>query len=148
MRGVTTVDGAGTDAATDGLWDVPARRTKCFIWARRPNANDVNTIGGSQGCYAASAGRRAAAGTPQIGMSAAPRATEICCVATREATGHRLSRMRPKWLLLSCRLQDQIRDRVGLRYEGNVTRLYLDGFRAHALCHEALEIRIDRPVFR
>ena len=44
-------------------------------------------------------------------------------------------------LLLSSRLQDQVRDRVGLRYEGNVARLYLDRFRAHALRHKALEIR-------
>jgi hypothetical protein len=43
-------------------------------------------------------------------------------------------------LLLSCRLQDQVRDRVGLRYDGNVTRLYLDGFRAHALRRRAFSM--------
>src|SRR5262249_12458960 len=51
-------------------------------------------------------------------------------------------------LLSSRRLQYQGCDRVGLRHKGKVTCLYLDRFRAHALRHEALEIGIDRPVFR
>jgi hypothetical protein len=41
---------------------------------------------------------------------------------------------------LTGRFQYQISDRVGLRYEGNVTRLDLDRFRAHALGHQALKI--------
>src|SRR5436190_10691803 len=36
-------------------------------------------------------------------------------------------------LRLSRRLRDQIRDRVGLRYEGNVACFHLDRLRAHAL---------------
>src|SRR6516165_10195288 len=46
-------------------------------------------------------------------------------------------------LLLSSRLQNQVRNRIGLRYEGNVTCFYLDRFRAHALGHEAFEIGVD-----
>jgi hypothetical protein len=67
--------------------------------------------------------------------SGAPQQTVVLAVTSRptSATGYDL--------LLSSRLQDQVRDRVGLRYEGNVARLYLDRFRAHALRHEALEIR-------
>ena len=52
------------------------------------------------------------------------------------------------FLGLTGRFQYQICDRVGLGYQGNVARLYLDRFRAHALGHEALKIGIDRPVFR
>ena len=51
-------------------------------------------------------------------------------------------------LRLSRRLRDQIRDRVGLRYEGNVACFHLDRLRAHALRHEAFEIGINRTVFR
>src|SRR5436190_22052760 len=51
-------------------------------------------------------------------------------------------------LRLSCRLRDQIRHRVGLRYEGNVACFHLDRLRAHALRHEAFEIGIDCTVFR
>src|SRR5262249_51441940 len=50
-------------------------------------------------------------------------------------------------LSLSGRVKNESRDRVGLRYEGKMPRLYLDRFRAHALGHEALEIGIDRAVF-
>ena len=39
---------------------------------------------------------------------------------------------------LSRCFQNEIRDRIGLRYERNVTRLDLDGSRAHALGHETL----------
>jgi len=49
---------------------------------------------------------------------------------------------------LSSRFQDQVSNSIWLRYEGNVTRLYLDRFRAHALGHEAFEIGVDRPIFR
>jgi hypothetical protein len=67
--------------------------------------------------------------------SGAPQQTVVLAVTSRptSATGYDL--------LLSSRLQDQVRDRVGLRYEGTVARLYLDRSRAHALRHEALEIR-------
>src|SRR5215472_9597436 len=51
-------------------------------------------------------------------------------------------------LFLSSRFKDQARDRIGLRYEGKVACLDLDRRRAHALGHEALEIGIDRAVFR
>jgi len=51
-------------------------------------------------------------------------------------------------LRLSRRLRDQIRDRVGLRYEGKVACFHLDRLRAHALRHEAFEIGINRAVFR
>src|SRR5262249_51457247 len=46
------------------------------------------------------------------------------------------------------RFQNQIRNRVRLRYERDVTRLDLDRFRPHALCHEAFEIGVDGPIFR
>src|SRR5882762_9527348 len=51
-------------------------------------------------------------------------------------------------LALSSRLQDEVRDRIGARYQGKVARPYLDGFSIHAFGHEALQIRIDGPVFR
>src|SRR5215831_3382973 len=44
------------------------------------------------------------------------------------------------------RFQNQIRNRLRLRYERNVTRLHLDRLGGHSLCHEALEIRIDGPI--
>src|SRR5262245_7641827 len=59
-----------------------------------------------------------------------------------------IAMLRTNDLLLSGRLENQIRDRVGLRYEGNMARFDLDRFRAHAFRHEAFQIRIDRPVFR
>src|SRR5262245_53788921 len=46
------------------------------------------------------------------------------------------------------RFQNEIRDRVRLRYQRNMTRLYLDRLGAHSLCHESLQIRIDGPIFR
>jgi len=46
------------------------------------------------------------------------------------------------------RFQNQIRNRLRLRYQRNVTRLDLDRLSAHSLCHEALEIRIDGPILR
>jgi hypothetical protein len=52
------------------------------------------------------------------------------------------------FLGLTSRFQYQISNRLGLRDEGNVTGLDLDRFRAHALCHEALKIRVDRPILR
>ena len=51
-------------------------------------------------------------------------------------------------LTLPGRLQDQARDRVGLRDQGQVARLHLDRLGAHALGHETLEVRIDGPVLR
>src|SRR5215813_15355608 len=48
----------------------------------------------------------------------------------------------------SSRFQNQIRNRVRLRYERDVTRLDLDRFRPHALCHEAFEIGVDGPILR
>src|ERR1700675_4019483 len=55
------------------------------------------------------------------------------------------------WLLrtlgLSCRIEDQIRDRVRLRYEGDVACFQLDRLCAHALGHKTFEIRINGPVF-
>jgi len=50
-------------------------------------------------------------------------------------------------LRLSSRIEDQVRDHVRLRYEGNVACFHLYRLCAHALCHEAFEIRIDGPVF-
>src|ERR1700751_378347 len=44
--------------------------------------------------------------------------------------------------------QDQSGDLVGMRDQREVARLYFDGLGAHALGHEALEIGINRPVFR
>src|SRR5258708_12803270 len=49
---------------------------------------------------------------------------------------------------LSSRFQDQVSNSIWLRYEGNVTRLYLDRFRAPALGHEAFELGVDRPSLR
>jgi hypothetical protein len=49
---------------------------------------------------------------------------------------------------LSGCFQNQIRDRVGLRYEGKMTGLDLDRLGAHALGHETLQVRVDCPVFR
>ena len=43
-------------------------------------------------------------------------------------------------------LQDQLRDFIRLRDEGQVTRFNLYGLGAHPLGHEALEVRIDRAV--
>src|SRR5262249_13535806 len=43
-------------------------------------------------------------------------------------------------LFLSSGFKNYGRDFAGLRYEGEVACLYLDRFRAHALCHKALEI--------
>src|SRR5712671_5398773 len=43
-------------------------------------------------------------------------------------------------------LQDQLRDFIGLRDEGQVTRFNLYGLGTHALGHESLEVRIDRAV--
>jgi len=51
-------------------------------------------------------------------------------------------------LLLSGRFQYQVRNRIGLRYERNVACFDLDRLRAHALRHEALQVRVDSPVFR
>src|ERR1700688_4842655 len=45
-------------------------------------------------------------------------------------------------------LEDQVCDRVGLRYQGKVTRLDFDRLGAHALGHEAFEIWIDCSVVR
>src|SRR5262249_46560976 len=56
---------------------------------------------------------------------------------------HAREHVRPFAFLLTYRFQDQISDRVGLRYEGNVARLYLDCFRTHALGLEAFEISVD-----
>src|SRR3984885_15441988 len=44
------------------------------------------------------------------------------------------------------RLEDQTSDRVGLRDQRKVARLYFDGLGVHALGHEPFEIGIDRPV--
>src|ERR1700751_589285 len=46
------------------------------------------------------------------------------------------------------RVQNEVRDGLGLRYERNLTRLHLDRLRSHSLCHEPLKIRIYRPIFR
>src|SRR5215510_2090502 len=46
------------------------------------------------------------------------------------------------------RFQNQISNRLRLRYQRNVTRLDLDRLGAHSLCHEALEIRVDGPILR
>jgi hypothetical protein len=46
------------------------------------------------------------------------------------------------------RFQNQIRNRLRLRYQRNVTRLELDRLGGHSLCHEALEIRVDGPILR
>ncbi len=51
-------------------------------------------------------------------------------------------------LRLTSRLQNQLRDHVGLRDQGQVTCLYLDGLGSHPLGHKALEVRVDRAVFR
>ena|SRR5262249_31667561 len=51
-------------------------------------------------------------------------------------------------LFLSSRLENQGCDRVRLRNQGEVACLYLDRFRAHALCHESFQIGIDRSIFR
>ena len=57
----------------------------------------------------------------------------------------------PLWIaikVISVQLPpNQVRDRIGLRYEGNVTRFYLDRFRAYPLGHEAFEIGVDGPIF-
>src|SRR5262249_15256503 len=46
------------------------------------------------------------------------------------------------------RFQNQIRNRLRLQYQRNVTRLDLDRLGSHSLCHEALEIRVDGPILR
>jgi hypothetical protein len=46
------------------------------------------------------------------------------------------------------RFQNQIRNRLRLGYQRNVTRVDLDRLGAHPLCHEALEIRVDGPILR
>src|ERR1700748_2091153 len=85
--------------------------------------------------------RGSGGGDYKLKISAMLRVTRQC--------GHAPSRRKLPFLLsLACRLEDQFRDGVGLRYQGKVARLHFDGFRAHALGHEALEIRIDRPVLR
>ena len=45
-------------------------------------------------------------------------------------------------------IQDQPSDLVGMGDQRQVTCLYFDGLRAHALGHETFEIGIDRPIFR
>src|SRR4029077_1560703 len=50
--------------------------------------------------------------------------------------------------LLSRGFEDQPRDLVGMGDQREMAGLHLDGLGAHALAHEAFEIRIDRPVFR
>ena len=49
---------------------------------------------------------------------------------------------------LTSRLQNQLRDHVGLRDQRQVTCLYLNGLGSHPLGHKALEVRVDRAVFR
>jgi hypothetical protein len=44
------------------------------------------------------------------------------------------------------RFQNQIRNRLRLGYQRNVTRLDLDRLGAHSLCHEALEIRVNGTI--
>src|SRR5262249_5972949 len=79
--------------------------------------------------------------------------------SSRFADGQFLSAARSIWQqrlvlrfvprsLSTSRLQNQIRNRLRLRYERNMTRLYLDRLGGHSLCHEALEIRIDGPILR
>jgi hypothetical protein len=50
--------------------------------------------------------------------------------------------------LLSRGFEDQPRDFVGMGDQREMAGLHLDGLGAHALGHEALEIGIDRSVFR
>ena len=44
---------------------------------------------------------------------------------------------------LSCRFEDQSRDRVGLRDERNIAGSDLDRFCTHTLGHEALQVPVD-----
>ena len=43
-------------------------------------------------------------------------------------------------------LQDQVRDRIGVRDQRQVARLNLDRLRTHPLGHETLQVGIDRSV--
>jgi hypothetical protein len=45
------------------------------------------------------------------------------------------------------RFQDEVGNLVGMRDQRKMARLHFDSLDAHALGHEAFEIRIDRPVF-
>jgi SAM-dependent methyltransferase len=48
--------------------------------------------------------------------------------------------------LLSPGFEDQVGDFVGMGDQCEMARLHLDGLGAHALGHEALEVRVDRAV--
>src|SRR5262249_14513635 len=84
-----------------------------------------------------------------------PALTELPRFADRQFLGA-IRSMRPRRMTVrpcsgpvsTSRFQNQIRNRLRLRYERNVTRFHLDRLGGHSLCHEALEIRIDGPILR
>jgi len=47
----------------------------------------------------------------------------------------------------TCRVQDQTRNLIGLRNQGEMARPHFNRLGAHTSSHEALTVGVDRPTF-